>query len=151
LYNEDQLVAAVKNKELLSIKMVLEHLGHPLLDVKLYYRVRCIVKKYRLDTTHWRPYRGKPHYQLGRFFIRGKPKRSSTFIREKLVKIRGRVCESCRNTEWLGKPIALELHHVDGDRANALEDNLKLLCPNCHAQTPNYRIRNRSGRPKERL
>ncbi len=46
-------------------------------------------------------------------------------------------CEKCKNTEWLGLPIPLELHHVDGNRFNNKLINLKLFCPNCHAQEPN--------------
>lgn len=48
-------------------------------------------------------------------------------------------CEVCGNTEWLGVPIPLELHHIDGDKENNTLSNLQVLCPNCHAQTPNYR------------
>lgn len=51
-------------------------------------------------------------------------------------------CESCELTEWLGQQIPLELHHVDGDRANNALGNLSLLCPNCHALTDNYRAKN---------
>lgn len=28
--------------------------------------------------------------------------------------------------------IPLEVDHIDGDHTNNLEDNLRLLCPNCH-------------------
>ena len=34
--------------------------------------------------------------------------------------------------------IPLELHHKDGDYRNNNEDNLELLCPNCHSLTSNY-------------
>lgn len=51
------------------------------------------------------------------------------------------VCESCKLREWLGEPIPLELHHLDGDRENNKLSNLVLLCPNCHSFTPNYRWR----------
>ena len=47
-------------------------------------------------------------------------------------------CEGCGNTEWLGNPIPLELHHKDGDNTNHELDNLALLCPNCHALTDTY-------------
>lgn len=42
-------------------------------------------------------------------------------------------CECCGNTEWMGYPIPLELHHKDGNHFNNELSNLELLCPNCHA------------------
>jgi hypothetical protein len=65
---------------------------------------------------------------------------SNSKLRKKiLIKERGHQCESCRNIEWLGSPITLELEHCDGDNKNNIKDNLKLLCPNCHAKTPTWR------------
>jgi hypothetical protein len=55
-------------------------------------------------------------------------------------------CSMCSKTEWLGNPIPLELDHIDGDRSNNNLDNLRLLCPNCHALTPNYRGRKKRKR-----
>lgn len=51
-------------------------------------------------------------------------------------------CECCGLSEWLGKPIPLELHHKDGDRDNDVIENYSLLCPNCHALTDSYRGKN---------
>ena len=59
-----------------------------------------------------------------------------------LIFLRGRCCEQCGETKWLDVPIPLEVHHVDGDPLNNEIDNLKLLCPNCHACTDNYRGKN---------
>jgi HNH endonuclease len=51
-------------------------------------------------------------------------------------------CEACGIDTWLGLPLSLALHHVNGDpRDNRLE-NLRLLRPNCHSQTPNFAGRN---------
>jgi hypothetical protein len=36
----------------------------------------------------------------------------------------------------------LEIHHIDGDASNCIEDNLTLLCPNCHSLTENYKFLN---------
>lgn len=47
-------------------------------------------------------------------------------------------CECCSNTEWMGKPIPLELHHLNGVHNDNRLENLQILCPNCHAQTDNY-------------
>lgn len=59
-----------------------------------------------------------------------------------IVYLRGHQCECCGLEYWLDKPIPLELHHVDGNSLNNAMDNLKLLCPNCHALTDNYRGKN---------
>ena len=37
------------------------------------------------------------------------------------------------------------MHHVDGNHQNNAIENLSMLCPNCHAQTENYRGKNNSG------
>ena len=46
--------------------------------------------------------------------------------------------------------IPLEVHHIDGNYKNNKEENLQLLCPNCHSLTETYKNHNKSGR-KERV
>lgn len=61
------------------------------------------------------------------------------------------ICECCKNTEWLGHRIPLELNHKDGNSENHKENNLEFLCPNCHSLTPTYKGRNRgNGRHSRR-
>lgn len=52
------------------------------------------------------------------------------------------ICSCCELTRWNEKPIPLELDHIDGNSNNNLINNLRLLCPNCHSQTENFRGRN---------
>ncbi len=58
-------------------------------------------------------------------------------------------CEECGLTEWRGKPLSMALHHVNGNGEDNRLHNLSFLCPNCHAQTPNYG--GRGGSRKGRL
>jgi len=50
-------------------------------------------------------------------------------------------CEVCGLNTWRDLPLPLEVHHVDGNKKNNLRENLQVLCPNCHALTPNWRGR----------
>jgi Zn finger protein HypA/HybF involved in hydrogenase expression len=52
-------------------------------------------------------------------------------------------CEKCKLSEWLGTPIPIELHHIDGDHYNNDFDNLEILCPNCHTLTDNNSGKNK--------
>ena len=55
-------------------------------------------------------------------------------------------CEECGiSNEWMGKPLSLQLHHINGDHRDNRLENLKILCPNCHSQTDNYSGRSNSG------
>lgn len=59
--------------------------------------------------------------------------------------LKERRCESCGLESWLGEPLSLELHHVNGDGQDNRLENLQLLCPNCHRQTDTWGGRNRRG------
>jgi hypothetical protein len=56
--------------------------------------------------------------------------------------LKERRCEVCRLHRWNDLPIPLELDHLNGRRDDNRLSNLRIVCPNCHAQTRTYRGRN---------
>jgi 5-methylcytosine-specific restriction endonuclease McrA len=51
-------------------------------------------------------------------------------------------CERCGIAEWLGRPLNMHLHHINGDGLDNRLENLQMLCGNCHSQTDTYGGRN---------
>ena len=102
----------------------------------------------KCDTSHFtgqgwlkgRTYFKKTNKEL---FVRNSGT-SSYAIREALFKrkLKRKKCEKCGIVHWNGLPAPLELHHINGIKTDHRLKNLKILCPNCHAQTPTYKIKN---------
>jgi hypothetical protein len=66
-------------------------------------------------------------------------------LRLRLIKegLKEHKCEICNLTEWNSMKIPLTLDHIDGNNSNHLYENIRLLCPNCHAQTPTFSCKRR--------
>lgn len=72
-------------------------------------------------------------------------------FRKYLLKTRELRCSVCQRVRWCRKPIPLEMDHIDGNSSNNDLSNLRLVCPNCHAQTPTWKNRTSgTGRAKRR-
>lgn len=100
-----------------------------------YVNIKKILQNLNVDTSHWTGKAWSKGQQLKDWSKYCKP---SSFKRQ-LINKRGHQCEKCKATKWFEDLITLEIHHVDGNRGNNKEDNLQLLCPNCHSYTDNWR------------
>lgn len=104
-----------------------------------YDTVKRKLAKLDIDTSHWTKQLWSKERQLKDY----KEYVKSSSLKKHLIIDRGHRCEMCLNHEWLNRIITLELHHIDGNNKNNQENNLQLLCPNCHSTTDNWRNRKR--------
>lgn len=84
---------------------------------------------------------------LDRILAAGR-RRSRRHVKSRLLMagLKENRCESCGLHDWHGRPLSLELHHVNGDGHDNRLENLRLLCPNCHSQTDTWGVRNKGRR-----
>lgn len=148
-YTNEQLIEAVKTS--FSIRQVLSKLG--LKEAGGNYST--VTKKIQLLNINISHFKGRG-WNKGKNFGPKRPledylsnthsiqsfKLKKRLIREKILPHQ---CNCCKLKEWINKPIPLEIHHKDGNSSNNNLTNLALLCPNCHAQTENYRAKNRKS------
>lgn len=147
-FSKEQLEQFVKDS--ISINEVGKKCGYADASGSGAIAIKEMISYYNFDTSHFAELNGIPHNK-GVFnydrFQKGVALKSANMT-DALIKIRGYKCECCQRTEWMGQNIPLEVHHIDGDNLNNVLENLQLLCPNCHAQTDNYRTKNKTQKEK---
>lgn len=87
--------------------------------------------------------KGIPHLEgrvLMEEYFNGNRNVTASKLRSKLIEegIKEERCECCGLSEWMGKKIPLELHHINGNHYDNRLENLQILCSNCHMQAHNY-------------
>lgn len=146
-----EVIKTVESWRALAIK-----LGMTYPSTTVYTHLRPFCKNNKIDFSH---FMGQA-VNKGKQFPNKRVEIESYLNNERLINthaLKGKLlecglkkhrCEKCMNAEWLGEPIPITLHHIDGNSANNNLDNLQILCPNCHAKTDNYCGKNQN-RTKE--
>lgn len=111
-----------------------------------YPTIRKYIQKLGIDNSHWTPnaMRGRNSAatritSLSEVLVEG-----SSYNRHCLKKrlleqdFLTYQCAECGLSKWQGKPISLQLDHINGVNDDNRLENLRLLCPNCHSQTANF-------------
>jgi hypothetical protein len=147
-YSIEQVKEAIKTS--LSYRQVMIKLGiKP--EGGNYRIVKKLVAEHNIDISHFTGKAWNKGLKLEKRslddYLNNKAEIISHKLRLRLISegVKEYKCESCGLSEWLGKPIALELNHIDGNHLNNNLGNLNILCPNCHAQTSNYRGLNKKS------
>lgn len=68
-----------------------------------------------------------------------------TSLKRLVIMRDGYKCSICGISKWNSKSIALELEHKNGNFQDNCQENVGLMCPNCHSQTDTFRGRNKKG------
>lgn len=138
-WNLERIKEAVKTS--INYSEVLDKLGIPR-QGRNTETLKKKISEGKIDISHFtgraRQYRTRPTNIQN--YLNNSISISSGKLKEKLLKegLKENRCEICGLTEWQGKPIVLQLHHIDGNHKNNNLSNLQILCPNCHSQTENY-------------
>lgn len=122
-----------------KIKKFCKQCGKELSNSKVIYcSVKCAHEyQYQDYINKW-----KRHEVDG---TKGQSGQLSNYIRRYIFDKFDSKCTKCGWSErnpYTGT-IPLEIEHIDGNWKNSYEENLELLCPNCHSLTSTYRGANR--------
>jgi hypothetical protein len=147
-YTDEQFIEAVRTS--LSFRQVLSKLGLKQAGGN-YCIMKQRIKDMGLDTSHMTGQahlKGKTHDFTKKpieYYLTENSRHQSYKLKNRLLQegLKQHKCECCGITEWMGKPTPIELDHINGNRYDNRLKNLRILCPNCHAQTDTYRGRNK--------
>lgn len=150
-YTDEQLRQAVKGSN--SIRQVLIKLGLSSTGGN-YTFIPELIEKLNLDTTHFKGQsylKNKTHswakkIPLENLLCKNSQHRMTIKQKNRLIKIGilQNQCYICKmKPQWQNKPLVLHMDHINGDTKDHRQENLRLLCPNCHSQTPTYCGRNK--------
>ena len=145
-YSDEAAIEAIKTSP--SFRQIFHKLGIKNNAGGNYLTIRKIIDKYKIDTSHFTGQGhlkgGEPSNAIPLEKVLKKGIRANSCLKRRLIK-NGLLKEECYECGigpiWREKKLTLELEHNDGDTYNDLIENLRLLCPNCHSQTPTFRKR----------
>jgi hypothetical protein len=107
-----------------------------------------------LDTSHFTGRGSDLVYESGRprimpiddMLVANSTYRSTAKLRRGLIPsgLKKPECEECGLRIWRGRALPLTLVHINGNHTDNRLENLRILCPNCHALTETWGIRKHS-------
>lgn len=112
------------------------------------------VRALNLDTSHFlgaghlknKKHNWSPKIPLEQVLVQESTYSTGT-LKKRLIK-EGHLlysCYECNIDSWRGKPLSLQIDHINGINDDHRLENLRLLCPNCHSQTSTFAGKNISA------
>lgn len=143
VFTEEQLIIAVEQSK--GILECIRLLGlNP--NGSCYTRIKKKVEDLGLDCSHWQEGKvgARPSKPLEEILVKNSPYLYTNALKIRLVRagILEYKCWRCGIDSWQDQPLTLQLDHANGDRTDNRIENLRILCPNCHSQTPTHGSKN---------
>lgn len=147
-YDIETMINLIKNSD--SIKEVVYKMGNSTsTNGNNYKTVYKYIKLYSLEDDlkllREREKKNRGNYYKGYIKIEDILVENSTYSRTSLKKRLYKIgllkeeCSKCGNTGvWMNEKISLILDHINGIWNDNRIENLRILCPNCHATTDTY-------------
>jgi len=143
--SDEQLIRAVR--ESATISEVLRSLGYQP-NGGMHRMIVGKIKNLRLDSSHllgqgWSRGQKRPHRRaipLEDVLVANSTYLNSGSLKRRLIAagLKQPECEECGLRDWRSQPLSLQLDHINGDHTDNRLENLRILCPNCHAQTDTW-------------
>lgn len=137
-----------------SIKQVLQKLDRQMTGGN-YCHIKKTIDKFHIDRSHfkgqaWNKGKHTSKYTKESFvkiiLVKNGPGWTSHKIKLSLYKfgLKEEKCEKCgQEPVWNNEKLGMHLDHLNGDHSDNRFENLIILCPNCHTQTPTYSAKKR--------
>ena len=150
-WSEDRLRMACLQK---SYSSALKELDIPISGSNI-ATLKNKIMEYGIDISHMthqghnRGKRTRSKRGLDQILVENSTYTSTHHLKHRLLglDILRKECYACGIKEWMGKPAPLQLDHINGIRSDNRIENLRILCPNCHAQTDTWTGKNKGGYP----
>lgn len=101
---------------------------------------------YPFNTIHHKQrHPNRKKITVEKYLVKGTERKNSETLRRLVLEneLLEYICKECdQKPTWRGKPLVLDLHHINGDCGDNRIENLCFLCPHCHTQTPTYKGKN---------
>lgn len=152
-WTDDDLIAAVRVSR--SISEVQRGLGYKA-SGGMHRFISAHIRRVGANTDHFTGQawlRGKkgvktcPSRPLEEVLVANSTYLNSGNLRRRLIRegLNERRCEICGLDTWREEQLPLALDHINGDPCDNRIENLRILCPNCHALTDTWCGRNIAG------
>lgn len=144
--SKEELQELVNNS--ITYAEVLRSLGYHEKGGRPYKNLKERLAELEIDTSH---FKGRAHgtsktqkYELSEILVKDSTYTNIRSLKNRLINegLKENKCECCGISEWMGKPLSIQLHHINGINNDHRLENIQFLCPNCHSQTDNYAGRN---------